>query len=397
MGTAPQDPGEFSLVTGGALFELWRHTRLTGDGLEFMHRRILVMAALAWVPLLLLSIFEGLAWGNAVTMTFLQDLETHARLLIAVPLLLFAEVMVHHDLPPVVRHFVESGLVRGERRERFDAAVASALRWRNSVLVELAMILVVYAVIVPFVWRDQVAIKINVDSWYATVVGGHLQPSLAGYWMGLVGMPVFVFLVMRWGFRQLLWTRFLWHLARLDLALEPNHPDGTAGLHFISLTERAYRPVLLAMGTVLSGMIANRIFQTGAQLADFKVEIVGMVGVLMLVILGPMFVFVPDLLDARRRGLAAYAALGQRYAREFRQKWMRPGQDPGEPLIGSADIQSLADLRNGYEGVAGIRFVPFDLRNVLALGAATLLPLAPLLLTTFSLDELLDRVLKVLF
>ncbi len=392
--TPPRDPGEFSLVNGGALFEVWRRTRLAGDGLEFIHRRILAMVIIAWVPLLLLSIAEGRAWGEAVTMTFLQDLETHARLLVGVPLLLFAEVLVHRALSPVVRHFVECGLVTAERRPRFDAAVASALRWRSSVAVEVAMAVFVYALVVPFIWRDQVAI--NVDSWYATLAGGRLQPSLAGWWMGLVCMPLFIFLVLRWAFRQLVWTRFLWQVARLDLALEPTHPDGAAGLHFIALTERAYRPVLLAMGAVLSGMIANRIFHAGAHFADFKVEIAGTVAILMIVILGPMFVFVPDLLEARRRGLIAYGTLGQRYAREFGAKWMR-ARDPGEPLVGSPDIQSLADLRNGYQVIAGIRLVPFDLRNVLALAASILLPLAPLLLTTFSLDEILDRVFRSFF
>jgi hypothetical protein len=392
--TPPRDPGDFSLVNGGALFELWRRTRLAGEGLEFIHRRILVMVIIAWVPLLLLSIAEGRAWGEAVTMTFLQDLETHARLLVGLPLLLLAEGLVHRALPPVVRHFVECGLVTAERRPRFDAAVASALRWRSSVAVEVAMAVVVYALVVPFIWRDQVAI--NVDSWYATLAGGRLQPSLAGWWMGLVGMPLFILLVLRWAFRQLVWTRFLWQVARLDLALEPTHPDGAAGLHFISLTERAYRPILLAMGAVLSGMIANRIFHTGAQLADFKVEIAGAVAILMVVILGPMLVFVPNLVEARRRGLVAYGTLGQRYAREFGAKWMR-ARDPGEPLLGSADIQSLADLRNGYQVIAGIRLVPFGLWNVAALAVSVVLPLAPLLLTKFSLNEILDRVFKSFF
>jgi hypothetical protein len=352
------------------------------------------MVIIAWVPLLLLSIAEGRAWGQAVTMTFLQDLETHARLLVGLPLLLLAEVLVHRALPPVVRHFVECGLVTAERRPRFDAAVASALRWRSSVAVEVAMAVVVYALVVPLIWRDQVAI--NVDSWYATLAGGRLQPSLAGWWMGLVGMPLFILLVLRWAFRQLVWTRFLWQVARLDLALEPTHPDGAAGLHFISLTERAYRPILLAMGAVLSGMIANRIFHTGAQLADFKVEIAGAVAILMVVILGPMLVFVPNLVEARRRGLVAYGTLGQRYAREFGAKWMR-ARDPGEPLLGSADIQSLADLRNGYQVIAGIRLVPFGLWNVAALAVSVVLPLAPLVLTKFSLNEILDRVFKSFF
>ena len=72
------------------------------------------------------------------------------------------------------------------------------------------------------------------------------------------------------------------------------------------------------------------------------------------------------------------------------------GEPAGEPLLGSADIQSLADLRNSFMVVEGIRMAPFTMRNVLELTVITLLPIAPLLLTTFSVEQLFDRVLKVL-
>jgi len=51
-----QEPPDFSLVLGGPLYQLWRRSRLTGDALELLRRRIVVFALLAWAPLLLLSI-----------------------------------------------------------------------------------------------------------------------------------------------------------------------------------------------------------------------------------------------------------------------------------------------------------------------------------------------------
>ena len=180
-------------------------------------------------------------------------------------------------------------------------------------------------------------------------------------------MPVFQFLVLRWYFRIFIWARFLWQVSRIDLDLEPTHPDGTAGLRFLALVERAYWPLLLALGTVLAGMMANRIFYEGAKLLDFKVEIVGTVGLLVFAVLGPLLAFTPQLRAARRKGMEGYGQLGQRYAREFDRKWIRGGRPADEPLLGSADIQSLADLRNGYLVVEGIATVPFSMRNVLTL------------------------------
>ena len=92
-----------------------------------------------------------------------------------------------------------------------------------------------------------------------------------------------------------------------------------------------------------------------------------------------------------------YGTLAQRYVREFDAKWLRGGAPPEEPFIGSADIQSLADLGNSFEVVKGMRMVPFTMQTVLQLAVATLLPVVPLMLTMISLEELLDRLLKMVF
>ena len=160
---------DFSLVAGGPLYQLLRRTRLSGDALEHVRRRVLALVLLIWVPLLLLSLVAGQAWGGNVALPFLMDIETQLRLLIAAPLLILAEVMVHQKLPPIVRLFVTNGLIRDEARPQFDAAVDSALRLRNSVVVELLLVVFVYAVGVPFIWSDQLALDVN--SWYATVGG----------------------------------------------------------------------------------------------------------------------------------------------------------------------------------------------------------------------------------
>jgi len=97
--------------------------------------------------------------------------------------------------------------------------------------------------------------------------------------------------------------------------------------------------------------------------------------------------------DVRTNGEAALL----RYAREFDHKWLRGGAPPDEPLIGSADIQSLADLGNSFEVVRGLRWVPFSMQTVLQLAVATLLPALPLMLTLISLEELVERLLKIIF
>lgn len=91
-------PADFSLVLGGQLYQFWRGTRLAGESLQHLRRRIIALAMVAWIPLLVLSIAEGHAWGDRVRLPFLYDVELHLRLLLALPLLVVAELVVHQRL-----------------------------------------------------------------------------------------------------------------------------------------------------------------------------------------------------------------------------------------------------------------------------------------------------------
>ncbi len=178
-----------------------------------------------------------------------------------------------------------------------------------------------------------------------------------------MSLPLFQFLLIRWYFRLFLWARFLWHVSRLELQLVPTHPDRCGGLGFLSSIVYAFTPVLLAQGVVLAGMIAGRIFYAGAQLPQFKVDLIGLAAVMVLAVLAPLLVFGPHLERAKRAGLREYGTLAQRYVREYDHKWLR-GTPPDEPFVGSADIQSLADLGNSFDVVKEMRYVPFTITTV---------------------------------
>ena len=76
------DPTDFSLVLGGPLDQVLRRTHLVGDALQLLRRRLIVLTFLAWVPLLVLSVVQGHAWGTSVTLPFLDDIELHVRFLV---------------------------------------------------------------------------------------------------------------------------------------------------------------------------------------------------------------------------------------------------------------------------------------------------------------------------
>jgi hypothetical protein len=183
----------------------------------------------------------------------------------------------------------------------------------------------------------------------------------------------------------------------MDLHLIPTHPDRCAGLAFLGKSSYAFGPVLFAQGAMLAGLLASRVLYRGESLTSFKLQIAGFIAFFVLAILIPLLMFTPRMAQARRKGLADYGLLAQRYIESFEAKWVLRGPSKSEGLLGAADIQSLADLGNSYGLVRDMRPVPFGLDDVARLAAATAAPIVPLLLTIFSPEELLMRIIKVLF
>jgi hypothetical protein len=79
----------------------------------------------------------------------------------------------------------------------------------------------------------------------------------------------------------------------------------------------------------------------------------------------------------------------------FRQKWITSTTEEKEPLLGTGDIQSLADLANSFEVVREMNLLPFNTKSFLRLAIILVLPILPLFLTIIPLSEIIDRVLKM--
>jgi hypothetical protein len=383
---------DFSLVLGGPLFQLYRRAHLSGDALELLYRRLFVITAIAWLPLLLLSMKDAPA-GRAMEMSFLRDVEVHARFLVALPAMILAEVIVHLRLTPIVRRFVERRIVVPEELPRFDRAVASAVRLRNSYAMELSLIVLVYTLGLWF-WGSR--IPIDSATWYA-MPGGRWHLTTAGYWYVFVSIPMVQFVLLRWYLRLGIWCRFLWQVSQLNLHLVATHPDRCGGLAFLGKGSYAYSPLLFAQGAMVAGLIASRVLYHGEPLMSFKMEVLGFVVFFVFAALCPLLMFTPKLSLAKRKGLAEYGQIAQEYVDDFEQKWVKRDGGVGEELLGSGDIQSLADLGNSYAVVGEMNLVPVKWTDVTRLAAATAAPFVPLLLTVFSLEELVMRLVKALF
>jgi hypothetical protein len=380
------------LFVGGPTHRLMERIGLLKERAPQIARRGFVLALFAWLPLFALAAFEGHLLGG-VPIPFLRDFGVHARLLLSLPLLVVIEIVVGPRLGAAAAQFLERGLVKPEERGRFEQAVAEAMQLRDSAALEVIVLVLAY---VGSFMSLGIAFSAGVSTWDLLLTPSGPRITVAGIWNTFAAIPLYQFLVFRTLVRLLCWMRFLWSVSDLELRLVPTHPDKAGGLGFLGGAHRPIGLFAVCVSLVLSGRYCSEILYGGATLQQFRIPVAVYVAVMVVLCFGPLLVFLPTLMLARRRGLVEYGGLALRYARDFDRKWLRGGAPEGEEILGSGDIQSLADMGGSFERIVDMRPVPFSLKDVSTLVAACLAPMAPVLATAMPLEEVVKTVLKIL-
>lgn len=385
---------EFSLVKGGLFYRFLRSLKLCDEKLEPIYRRLVVFAALTWLPMLLLSMIDGR--GNVgVDIPFLRDVENHARFLVALPLMLAAETLLERLLSPRIRNFIHRKIILDSDLERFRSAITSAVRMRDNIAIELFLLITVYALGSYFYGSLMASASGACSTWYATPADERWNLTLAGYWLVFVSLPIFQFIFVRWYFRIVIWFIFLFRVSRLDLNLLPTHSDRAAGLGFLNKCSYAFSYWMIAQGVILSGFVAGQVLHFGTDPREYKLEAAGVVILVLISVLSPLALFAPKLIQAKWERGGDFGTFASDYVEKFNSKWILRDNPTQEQLLGTSDLQSLADLGNSFSVIDQTKTVPFSVTDVFYMAMMTLMPLLPLLLFIFSVEELLDRLIKM--
>jgi hypothetical protein len=352
-------------------------------------RTALILMVLIWVPLCVLCLVEGLAFSGA-KLPFFHDIAAHTRFLVAVPVLVLADIPIGARLRQVVRHFLTAHLVREEDLTKFQAIVLDTLRFRDARVAEMTLLVLAY--VATYNALSGFSLQ-GGSTWFKPQPGQGL--TLVGYWYAFVALPIFQFLMFRWAYRLVVWGSFLRKVSKLDLFLTPTHPDAAGGLGFVGKGLIPFGVILFALSAVVSSAIASRILFAGGKLEDYQWSYIALFLIFLVVFVGPVLVFVPKLLVLKQRGLMEYGTFGSRYTQAFHRKWIEETEPGNEPLLGSGDIQSLADLGNSFEIIRKMRIVPVELRDFLAMVLPGLIPALPLAATVMPVGDIIKGLLKL--
>ena len=357
-------------------------------------RRALIAALVAWLPLAVLTAIRGDFAHESGGQSLLSDFGVHARFLVAIPMLILADAMCGPRLGSTARHFIDARLVASADRARFDAAVASTRKLRDSTLVEIAVVILAYALVSALSYS---VLESDVQGWHRSDPGRGLNPSPAGWWGLLVSLPILLILILGWAWRWILWTRLLWLVSRLDLRLIPSHPDRAAGLRFVSYTVRAWWPLGFTLGAIVAGVLATKIVHHEAVLFDYRYGITAVALTPVALFTAPLLVFFGKLLEAWRRGLFEYGELVDRFGRHFERKWLQQQAHTDDSILERPDFSAATDLYQVADRVHEMRLVPVDFRSLVMLAVATLLPFAPVVLLGLPFDDIVSALAGLLF
>jgi len=341
------------------------------------------LAAAAWLPLLALAALQGPAALHA----FLADVPMHVRFLFAVPFLYALEPMCYRHTRSVVRYLDEATVVRPPQAPRFDAIAAALERFEGAAAAPIVLALLALA---GSALGVRAGLAAGTPGW---MPGGAAGLSLSGWWLTAVSQPIWLFLLLRWVLAMLAWWRFLWSVSRLDLRLVATHPDGRGGIGILSMAQMALSALALPVSAMLSAQVAVDMLAGRLQLGAVVPDLVGYFVFWGLLFLGPLMLFTPHLVRAKREGLIAYGKLGEVLFGGFQDKWAAIPTAAQRELLGNVDPSSLADYGYAYEVVARMRPVPASRSNFIVLALFTVVPFLPLLLIQYSIGEILTRLL----
>ncbi len=340
---------ELSLTRGGLLYWVMQRLRLQADLGNLRTRFVLLSLCLAWLPVMALLVLQRIVhgtWDPLLTRT-----ELHMRMLLSLPLLLWGEWFFERRVKSVHRQLITHGLIAEQDLPRWFATLGRLVRIRDSWAPELALVVMVYGVSVASYFG---VLPLGVLRWLAPTIhqaGAHWSKATpAWWWYLLISQPLFLFVLLRWLSRWLLFAHMMWSLARISPRIEPLHADRFGGLGFLAEPVVALRLFASATSVALMSVWFDELAISHVKPAVFAADLLGFLALSLMLALIPYVLFVQPMVEARHHELLKSTALMGRYTQCFRERWLGVDVDrlKANDLLGHPDFSGLADLGTSF-------------------------------------------------
>ena len=389
---ATDDPSaDFSLTRGDLLYRLQRRIGLIPSGGLGLVRRAIFWSMLGWLPVALWAVYANRALPGVAAEPLLAHFGIHGRLLVAVPLLIFAEGPAHAMTVQLLRHMVQSGVVPPATLPQFRAAIGATTRLRDSTLPWIVII----GVVVAFASTSEIVPRAHEVHWAADGATG-AAPGFGGLWYLYVGRSIYLTLALGWLWRLVLLTVLFWRIARLDLAIVPTHPDRSGGLGFLERLPTLFAPVVLAIAVVIASRWAHDAVYHDLALKTLRAEMIAFVVASVLLFLLPLLAFAGPLNRVKKQALLDYSALVGRHGRLVHQRWIDGNQASDDAVLSAPELGPVADTAALFDSVKAMRRVPISMSAILPIAAAAIVPILAVLVIQVPAKDLLLKLLKVL-
>lgn len=382
---------DFSLIKSGIFYKFASRLRLGGTSTKHIAKRILLMIAITWLPLLVLTALQGLASGNKVDIPFLKDFAPHAKFLLILPLLFFAEGPFDFRLKELTIQFFRSGILDEKDLASFEVIKKRVKGLADSIWPDIIMLLLIIINVILRVFSAGVN-KINIWIFLPDNLTSSL--SWAGLYFTLISITFFQFILLRWLWRWVIWFIYFRKLAKMPLKLNSAHPDMAGGLGFLGFPPGPFILVVFALAMLFSTVIAEHVYFLNQKLLTYYPLMAAFAVLAVLLNVMPLLVFMKPLLVQRRKGFFEYSALIQEHHRQFDEKWLRKPHE--EALTGISDASSMTDLNASFDVVKGMKTVPFNIKIMVSSTFFAILPMLPLLAFEYNIVDLIVKVLKML-
>jgi hypothetical protein len=173
----------------------------------------------------------------------------------------------------------------------------------------------------------------------------------------------------------------------------PTHPDTAAGLGYLEVVHTHFTPLIFSLSVIQSSSFAEDIVAGKLNVQAIYPGIAFLLFVNAILFLGPLCIVAKKLLNCRIQGLSIYMEFASHYVNSFEKKWISRKMADQESMLGTPDLQSLADLSNSMNIINNMRIVPISPRLLISFLIAALIPILPILLFKYPFADLIGKFL----